>query len=118
MSNLRIPGPTPLPEKVLSSLTEQMISHRGKGYETLQKNIVENLKYFFQTENPIYLLTASGTGGLEFGVVNFFSPGDTVVNFTCGEFGSRWAEIGRRYGLNVNQVKFEEGKSIEKRGFG
>ena len=114
MSNLRIPGPTPLSQRVRSSLNAQMISHRGKDYERLQKNVVENLKYFFQTENPIYLLTASGTGGLEFAVVNFFSPGDTVVNFTCGEFGDRWAEICRRYGLRVNQVSFPEGTAVTK----
>ena len=114
MINLRIPGPTPLPKKVLSSLNKQMISHRGKDYEILHQNIVENLKYFFQTENSIYLLTASGTGGLEFAVVNFFSPGDTVINLTCGEFGNRWAEIGRRYQLNVNQIKFEEGTAVKK----
>ncbi|KKP60290.1 MAG: Phosphoserine aminotransferase apoenzyme / L-aspartate aminotransferase apoenzyme [Candidatus Roizmanbacteria bacterium GW2011_GWA2_34_18] len=101
MANLRIPGPTPLHPKVLSSLSKQLISHRGKGYEKVHQEVIANLQYFFQTNNPIYLLTASGTAGLETAVVNFFSPGDPVVFFTCGEFGNRWAEIGRRYGLNV-----------------
>ncbi|MBI5127260.1 alanine--glyoxylate aminotransferase family protein [Candidatus Roizmanbacteria bacterium] len=114
MVNLRIPGPTPLPPQVISSLNKQVISHRGKGYEVIHKNIVMNLQYFFQTENPIYLLTASGTGGLETGVVNFFSPGDEVIYFTCGEFGNRWSEIGRRYGLKVNQIKFPEGTGVDK----
>ena len=114
MANLRIPGPTPLHPKVLSSLSKQMISHRGKSYEKVHQEVVTNLQYFFQTKNPIYLLTASGTAGLETAVVNFFSPGDPVVFFTCGEFGNRWAEIGRRYGLNVNQVKFPEGTAVKK----
>ena len=114
MANLRIPGPTPLPAQVLSSLSQQVISHRGKGFEKVYQDVVINLQYFFQTKNPIYLLTASGTAGLETSVVNFFSPGDTVIFFTCGEFGNRWAEIGRRYGLNVNQVKFPEGTAVKK----
>jgi aspartate aminotransferase-like enzyme len=114
MVNLRIPGPTPLPPRVLASLSKQVISHRGKGYEALHQNIVKNLQYFFQTKNPIYLLTASGTAGLEFGITNFFSPGDRVIFLTCGEFGNRWAEIGRRYGLRVNQVKFPEGTAVKK----
>lgn len=114
MANLRIPGPTPLPPQVLSSLSQQVISHRGKSYEKVHQEVVNNLQYFFQTQNPIYLLTASGTAGLETAVVNFFSPGDSVIFFTCGEFGSRWAEIGRRYGLNVNQVKFPEGTAAKK----
>ncbi|MBI5123427.1 alanine--glyoxylate aminotransferase family protein [Candidatus Roizmanbacteria bacterium] len=114
MANLRIPGPTPLSPRVLSSLSQQMISHRSKSYEKIHQQVVAYLQYFFQTKNPIYLLTASGTAGLETAVVNFFSPGDPVVFFTCGEFGNRWAEIGRRYGLNVNQVKFPEGTAVKK----
>ena len=114
MANLRIPGPTPLPAQVLSSLSQQVISHRGKGFEKVYQDVIINLQYFFQTKNPIYLLTASGTAGLETSVVNFFSPGDSVIFFTCGEFGNRWAEIGKRYGLNVNQVKFPEGTAVRK----
>jgi len=115
MANLRIPGPTPLPPQVLSSLSQQVISHRGKGYEKIHQEVVANLQYFFQTKNPIYLLTASGTAGLETGVVNFFSPGDTVVFFTCGEFGNRWAEIARRYALDVIQIQFPEGTAARKK---
>ena len=114
MVNLRIPGPTPLPPQVLSSLSQQVISHRGKGYEKIHQEVITNLQYFFQTKNLIYLLTASGTAGLETAVVNFFSPGDSVIFFTCGEFGNRWSEIARRYGLNVNQVKFPEGTAVKK----
>jgi len=114
MTNLRIPGPTPLPPKILSSLAKQLISHRGKSYERIHQEVVNNLQYFFQTKNPIYLLTASGTAGLETAVVNFFSPGDVVVFFTCGEFGNSWAEIGRRFGLRVTQIKFPDGTGVKK----
>ncbi len=114
MTNLRIPGPTPLPPQVLSSLSLPMISHRSKSYEKIHQQIISDLQYFFQTKNPIYLLTASGTAGLETAVVNFFSPGDSVVFFTCGEFGNRWAEIGRRFGLKVTQIKFPEGTGVKK----
>lgn len=114
MANLRIPGPTPLTPQVLSSLSKQMISHRSKSYEKIHEEVVKNLQYFFQTKNPVYLLTASGTAGLETAIVNFFSPGDSVVFFTCGEFGNRWAEIGRRFGLKVSQIKFIDGTGVNK----
>jgi aspartate aminotransferase-like enzyme len=114
MTNLRIPGPTPLPPQVLSSLSQQMINHRSQSYEKIHQEVVKNLQYFFQTKNPIYLITASGTAGLETAVVNFFSPGDTVVFFTCGEFGNRWAEIGRRFGLKVTQIKSPDGAGVKK----
>lgn len=114
MANLRIPGPTPLAPQVLTSLSQQMISHRGKGYEKIHQKVVGDLQYFFQTKNPVYILTASGTGGLEAAVVNFFSPCDSVIFFTCGEFGNRWTEIGRRFGLKVTQIKFSDGIGVNK----
>src|SRR3990170_3239840 len=111
--NLRIPGPTPLPEEVLKAVSRQMINHRGKKYEKMQSRIVDNLKYFFATKNDIFLLTSSGMGGLEASIVNFFSPGDNLVFFTCGEFGNRWAEIGQRFGTKVIHIKFPVGLPVD-----
>lgn len=110
--NLRIPGPTPLPPHVLKAISQQMINHRGQAYEEMQARVTKSLKHFFQTESDIFLLTASGMGGLEAAIVNFFSPGDKLIFFTCGEFGNRWAEIGRRYGGNVIHVKTAAGKAV------
>ncbi len=111
-TNLRIPGPTPLPEAVLEALSHQMISHRGKKYEEIQFRVTDNLKYFFGTSDDIFLLTSSGMGGLEAAVSNFFSPGDKLLYFTCGEFGNRWAEIAVRYGGNVIHTKFTPGDAV------
>lgn len=113
-TNLRVPGPTSLPPEVLDALSTQMINHRGKSYEEIQKRVIENLQHFYQTENDIYLLTSSGMGGLEAAIVNFFSPGDLIVSFTIGEFGDRWAEIGRRFGAQVIQIKFTSGTAVTK----
>lgn len=112
--NLRIPGPTPLPLEVLKALSQQMINHRGHAYEEIQRRITENLKYFFQTKNDIFLYTSSGMGGLEGAVSNFFSPADKLIHFTCGEFGNRWAEIGRRFGGEVVHVKFPLGEAVDR----
>ena len=112
--NLRIPGPTPLPPSVIKAASLQMINHRGHEYEEMQQRIIGNLQYFFQTKNEIFLLTSSGMGGLEAAIVNFFSPGDKLLFFTVGEFGNRWAEIAKRYGAKMLQVKFPAGKSIDK----
>ena len=112
--NLRIPGPTPLPPEVLNALSQQMINHRGKFYEEIQARVIENLKYFFQTGNDIFLLTSSGMGGLEAAIVNFFSPRDKILSFTSGEFGNRWAEVARVFAADVFQVKFPSGKGVER----
>lgn len=112
--NLRVPGPTPLPPEILNAISSQMINHRGHQWEEMQARVTENLKYFFQTENDLFLFTSSGMGGLEAAISNFFSPGDTIVSFTCGEFGHRWAEVARRYSAQVTQIKFPAGKSVSK----
>jgi aspartate aminotransferase-like enzyme len=113
MSNLRIPGPTPIPPEVLKVLSNQMINHRGHAYEEIQKRVIENLKYFFQTKNDIFLLTSSGMGGLEAAIANFFSPGDTILSFTTGEFGQRWAEVARRYAANIIEVRSPLGSPVD-----
>jgi len=112
IDNLRVPGPTPLPPKVLKTISQQMINHRGKSYEKVQSRVTENLKYFFQTKNDIFLLTSSGMGGLEAAIVNFFSPGDRIISFTVGDFGNRFADVARCFGAKVIQVKFPPGQAV------
>lgn len=113
--NLRIPGPTPLPPSVLEALSSQMINHRGSNYEGMQQRIIKNLKYFYGTKNDIYILTSSGMGGLEAAIVNFFSAENSngqIVSLTCGEFGNRWAEIVRRYKLDIAQIVSKPGQAV------
>jgi len=112
--NLRVPGPTPLPSQVLNSISQQMINHRGPEYEKIQARVIENLKYFFQTKNDIFLLTTSGMGGLEAAVVNFFSHADKLIFFTIGEFGNRWADIAQRFGAKVDHIIFPVGTAVSK----
>ena len=75
MEQLRIPGPTPIPDDVRQAMARQMINHRGPEFAETINRITENLKTFFQTENDIFLMTGSGTGGLEAAAVNMMSPG-------------------------------------------
>ena len=74
MTNLRIPGPTPLPPEVREASSAQMINHRGPEFDALIKEVTANLKTVFQTKNDLYILTSSGSGGLESAVVNTLSP--------------------------------------------
>ncbi len=110
---LRIPGPTPCPEEVLQAQTRQMINHRGKDFAELIVRLTQQLKTFFQTTNDIYILTGSGTGGLEAAVVNTLSPGDKVLGISIGSFGDRFAEIARQYGADVNRIDFEWGTAAD-----
>jgi aspartate aminotransferase-like enzyme len=103
--NLRTPGPTPLPPEVLAAVGQQMINHRGPEFAALFHEITEAFKVFHETHHDLYLLTASGTGGMEAAVVNTLSPGDRVLAVSVGVFGDRWAEIAEAYGAAVTRLR-------------
>jgi len=111
--NLRIPGPTPLPENVLQIMSKQMINHRGKEFGEILGNVTANLKTLFQTKNDVFVYTTSGTGGLEAAVVNTLSPGDNVLSVIIGVFGERFAQIAETYGANVTRLVFDYGTSAD-----
>ena len=110
---LRIPGPTPCPQEVLQAVSKQMISHRGKEFITMFNSVTEKLKRVFQTQDDVFLLTCSGTGGLEAAIVNTLSPGDKILAVSCGVFGDRFADIAKQYGANVKHLNFDWGKPVD-----
>ena len=72
--NLRTPGPTPIPEDIYEAMSDPMINHRGPEFFDLITECTDMLKQVFMTENDLFILTSSGTGGLEASVVNTLSP--------------------------------------------
>jgi len=75
--------------------------------------ITAELKQLFQTKNDVFLLTSSGTGGLEAAIVNTLSPGDKVLSVSIGAFGERLADIAQQFGAEVIPVRFEWGKAAD-----
>ena len=68
--NLRIPGPTPIPDEVLEASSRQMINHRGPEFQELFVRLTKKLQDMFETKNDLFILTASGTGAMEAAIVN------------------------------------------------
>ena len=110
---LRVPGPTPLPERVIRSASRPMINHRGPEFAALLKEIVEGLRWALRTENEVLLFPASGTGGLEASVVNLLSPGERALFCSVGAFGDRWAEIAGIFGADVVSLRMPSGEAID-----
>jgi aspartate aminotransferase-like enzyme len=112
-SQLRIPGPTPLPERVVRAAARPMIDHRGPEFAELLADVTAGAKRVFETENDVLVLTCSGSGGLESAVANLVSPGDKVVVAVCGNFGERFAAIASAYGCELVRLEAEWGQPIE-----
>ena len=112
-TQLRIPGPTPLPERVVRSMSRPMIDHRGPEFAAILSEVTAGAKRIFKTKNDLLLLTSSGTGGLESAIANLVSPGDTVVAALCGNFGERFAALAAAYGAQVARLEAEWGQPVE-----
>ncbi len=107
------PGPTPVPEQVMLRMAHPIIHHRNPEFTEVLKRVHENLKYLFQTQQPVVVLTCSGTGGVEATMVSMFSPGDKIIAVNGGKFGERWADMARKYTGNCVELKVEWGTSIQ-----
>src|SRR6202140_3261320 len=112
-TQLRIPGPTRLPERVLRSMNRPMIDHRGPEFAEILAEITTGAKRGFKTSNDLLLLTSSGTGGLESAIANLASPGDEVAPALCGNSGERFAALAAAYGADVVRLEFEWGQPVE-----
>ena len=110
---LRIPGPTPIPERVVRAASRPMIDHRGPEFAELLADVTAGAKRVFETNNDLLVLTSSGSGGLESAVANLISPGDEVVAAICGNFGERFAGIAAAYGARVVRLAAEWGEPVE-----
>jgi aspartate aminotransferase-like enzyme len=112
-TQLRIPGPTPLPERIVRSMNRPMIDHRGTEFAAILSEVTAGAKRVFKTKNDLLLLTSSGTGGLESAVANLVSPGDEVVAALCGNFGERFAALAAAYGADVVRLESEWGQPVD-----
>ncbi|MEK6532006.1 MAG: alanine--glyoxylate aminotransferase family protein [Deltaproteobacteria bacterium] len=110
---LLAPGPTPVPDAALLKMAEPIIHHRTPQFSEVFKETAELLKYVFQTKEDVLILASSGTGAMEGSVTNLLSPGDEVIVVNGGKFGERWGKIAEAYGLKVNWIAVEWGKSVD-----
>ena len=114
---LMIPGPTPVPESVLLAQAKHLIGHRSGEFSQIMAEVSEGLKWLHQTQNDVLMLTASGTGAMEAGIINVLSAGDRVLVGSNGKFGDRWAKVCRAYGLEVEVIAAEWGKALSTDAF-
>lgn len=97
---LLTPGPTPIPESVLSVFAQPIIHHRTPAFEAVFNDVRNGLKYLYQTTQEVLILTATGTGAMEAAISNLFKTGDTVITLNCGKFGNVGLNLPRPMDLN------------------
>jgi len=109
---LMAPGPTPIPEHVLTEMANPIRHHRTPGFEEVIKEVEEGLKWLYQTKNDVIMLASSGTGAMEAAIVNTCKPGESVLVVNAGKFGERFGKIAKAYKMSVDMIDVEWGKAV------
>jgi alanine-glyoxylate transaminase/serine-glyoxylate transaminase/serine-pyruvate transaminase len=96
---LQIPGPTPVPDRILRAMDMPVIDHRGPEFKALGLEVLSGIKTIFKTSSPVFIYPSSGTGAWEAALVNTLSPGDTVLMYETGHFATLWKSMASKLGL-------------------
>ena len=98
---LQIPGPSPVPDRILRAISLPTIDHRGPEFGVLGRKVVAGMQQVFQTKHPVAIYPSSGTGAWEAALANTMSPGDSVLMFETGYFATLWQKMAQRLGLET-----------------
>ena len=101
---LQIPGPTPVPERILAAMSRQILDHRGPDFQKLGLRVLSGVKGLFKTQNHVFIYPSSGTGAWEAALTNTLNPGDKVLMCETGQFAVLWAVMARKLGLNPDVI--------------
>lgn len=98
---LSIPGPSPVPDRILRAMSLPTIDHRGPEFAVLGKRVLAGMQQVFRTKQPVVIYAGSGTGAWEAALCNVLSPGDAVLMYETGQFAALWNKMAVRLGLQT-----------------
>ena len=115
---LQIPGPTPVPERILAAMSRQILDHRGLEFQKLGKRVLSGVKSLFKTSGHVIIYPSSGTGAWEAALTNTLSPGDKVLMCETGQFAVLWGVMAQKLGLKADIITTDwrvavDGNTIE-----
>ena len=116
-NHLFVPGPTNVPDSIMSAMHMPMEDHRSPVFPDLVKPLLEDLKKIFKTQSgQTFIFPATGTAGWEIALTNTLSPGDKVLSYRFGQFSHLWIDLAQRLGLDVqyDNIPWGQGFPLDK----
>lgn len=110
---LLAPGPVQLHPEVQKILALPMIHHRTPEFDVILKTVLNDLKQLFQTEQPVFILSSTGSGGMEAVLINVLKPKSKVLAIVSGKFGERWAGMAQVFGAEVHRLNIPWGQAVK-----
>jgi len=101
---LQIPGPSPVPERILRAIGMQTIDHRGPDFGKLGLRVLDGMRSIFKTKGHVVIYPASGTGAWEAALANTLSPGDKVLMVETGHFATLWKTMAGKLGVEATFI--------------
>lgn len=112
------PGPSPVPSRVLQSMSLPVIGHLDPAFLKIMDESMAMLREVFQTRNRLALpMSGTGSAGMETCLVNLIEPGDAVLIGVNGVFGARMVDVAERCGAQVDRVEAEWGAALDPEQF-
>lgn len=111
-SLLLAPGPVQLHPEVQKILSLPMIHHRTPEFDQILKSVLSDLKTLFVTNEKVFILTSTGSGGMEALLINVIKPQSKVLAIISGKFGERWAEMAEVFGAKVHKLNVPWGSAV------
>jgi len=108
---LMLPGPVPMPERVRYAMMRQAINHRSPEFGAVYADCVRVLKTAFGTTNDLFVISGSGTAGMEAAIANF-GRDKNIACLVNGKFGERLYKISQRYGTAM-EIKSDWGTPLD-----
>ena len=112
---LQIPGPSPVPDRILRAIGLPTIDHRGPEFGALGLRVLADIQKIFKTTQPVVIYPASGTAAWEAAMVNTLNAGDSVLMYETGHFAALWQKLAARLGLKP-EVMRDPGNDIWRHG--
>ena len=107
------PGPTNVDPAALAAMDKPMLGHLDPELHEIMDEVVRMLRIVYRNREGLVLpLQATGTTGMETGLVNLTDPGDSVIVGASGYFGRRIVELARRAGREVVEVMEDWGTHV------
>jgi len=108
------PGPSNVAPEVREALARPTIGHLDPEFLELMDGVQGRLRSLFRTDNHLTIaVSGTGSAGMEAMLTNLVEPGDRVLVCVNGVFGGRAAELARRLGAEVEELRFPWGQPVD-----
>ena len=110
---LSIPGPTTVPDEVLSAMHRPAIEIYSGALLDITTTCLEDLRRVFRTRGRTYIYAANGHGAWEAALVNVLSRGDKVLTLESGVFAAGWGEMAAMLGIEVERLPGDWRRAVD-----